>query len=74
MNPVTSKVNGPLTANQRGLIEMELRELIEEWYESITFMEEAAIRDPPSKHQRQIRYLQNKIKLLMMRVREHEGS
>ena len=44
--------------------ERELKTLIEEWYQGITFMEEAAIRDPPSKHQAQVRYLQNKIKYL----------
>ena len=54
--------------------ESELKIILEEWFEGITFMEEAAIRDPPSKHQAQIRYLQNKIKYLMQLVQKHEGA
>jgi len=36
--------------------ESELRAKIIEWYHSIDFMDEAVIRDPPSKHQKQVRY------------------
>jgi len=54
--------------------ESELKTIIDEWYHSITFMEEKAIRDPPSKHQRQVRYLQNKIKYLYALVRKDEGA
>ena len=51
-----------------------LDETIIEWYKGINFMEEAAIRDPPSKHQKQVRYLQNKIHWLMHQVRKDEGA
>ena len=54
-------------------MDITLKELLEEWYKGINFMEEAAIRDPPSKHQAQVRYLQNKIHWLMDQVRKDEG-
>ena len=56
----------------------ELKELIESWYGTIEFMDEAAIRDPPSKHQKQVRYLQNKIRWLFYQynqtIRKDEGG
>lgn len=55
-------------------MDITLKELLEEWYKGINFMEEAAIRDPPSKHQAQVRYLQNKIHWLMDRVLKDEGA
>ncbi|GAG30893.1 unnamed protein product [marine sediment metagenome] len=55
-------------------MDITLKELLEEWYKGINFMEEAAIRDPPSKHQAQVRYLQNKIHWLMDRVLKDEGK
>jgi len=53
---------------------MSLKDKIVEWYHSIDFMDEAAIRDPPSKHQQQVRYLQNKIKYLVEAVLKDEGT
>ena len=42
----------------------EVKDIIESWYQGIEFMDEAAIRNPPSKHQAKVRELQNKIKWL----------
>ena len=53
---------------------MSLEDKIKEWYHSIDFMDEAAIRDPPSKHQKQVRYLQNKIKYLVEVILINEGG
>ncbi|GAG84333.1 unnamed protein product [marine sediment metagenome] len=47
---------------------------MEEWFEGMTFMEEATISDPPNKHQAQVRYLQKKIKYLMQLVQKNEGA
>ncbi len=56
----------------------DVKDLKESWYQGIEFMDEAVIRDPPSKHQEKVRELQNKIKWLYYQynqaIRKDEGG
>jgi len=57
--------------------ETELKKLIDEFLEDfwgLRLMDDVAIRDPPSKHQRKLRQLCDMVRAFEYSVQKHEGQ
>ena len=56
--------------------ETELKKLIDDFLEDfweLRLMDDVAIRDPPSKHQRKLRQLTDMVRAFEYSVQKHEG-
>lgn len=55
----------------------ELKKLVDQFLEDfndLRLMDDIAIREPPSKHQRKLRQLTDMVRAFEHNVREHEGA
>lgn len=57
--------------------ESELKKIVDQFLEDfndLRLMDDIAIREPPSKHQRKLRQLTDMVRAFEHQVREYEGS
>ena len=57
--------------------ETELRKIVDQFLEDFNdlhLMDDVAIRDPPSKHQRKLRQLTDMVRAFEYSVQKHEGA